>query len=335
METMTDPWDELATPTAAATVTALRVDASLPWGFFWARDVEHKCLLILRHSAEVTPGGRLPRLQGIELSDVIDETGSERILGLRLIDSAQRDIFYQLCIDIVRSAARASTEKEALQLALARTWRWHHLLRGGRDDRLSLEEQKGLIGELLVLERYLLPLLSPRDAVLTWHGPLGAPKDFEVGRICIEAKARRGAATPFISISSEFQLDGSGIDSLFLHVVELDQASSGAEGSFTVSHIVRRIQDRVQVADADAGDIFAGTLTAAGFEWSDDYSDSLWVEGNPRLFQVGSGFPRITPERFPSGVSRVTYSIALAACEPYRILPAVLEDALTGGLRAI
>jgi hypothetical protein len=332
--TMTDPWADLAPPAAAATVTALRVDANIPWGFFWARDAEKNCLLILRHSAETFANGRLPRLQGVELSDSFDDRDSARVLSLRLVDFAQRDIFQQLCLDIVRSTARAATEKEALQLTLARTWRWHHLLRGGRDDRLSAEAQTGLIGELLVLERYLLPLLPPRNAVLTWRGPLDSPKDFEIGRMSIESKARRGAATPFISISSEFQLDDRDVDSLFLHVVALDSTSAAADGSFTIADVARRVLDRVQMADADAGDILAGLLTAAGFEWADDYGDACWIEGDSRVFRVSPGFPCITSEQTTLGVSRVTYSVALAACEPYRIEPAELKDALAAGIHA-
>jgi hypothetical protein len=334
MGTMTDPWAELATPTAAATVTALRVDAGIPWGFFWARDHEKNCLLILRHSAETLPNGRLPRLQGVEISDSFDEHDSARVLSLRLVDFGQRDIFQQLCLDIVRSTASAPTEKEALQLALARTWRWHHLLRGGRDDRLSDEAQTGLIGELLVLERFLLSLLPPRDAVLSWRGPLDAPKDFEIGRVSIEAKARRGAATPFVSISSEFQLDPHDVDSLFLHVVSLDPTSAATDGCFTVSDVARRVHDRVQLADPDAADILEGLLTAAGFEWADDYADAHWIEGESRVFQVRTGFPCITPEQFTLGVSRVTYLIALPACEPYRVESAALQSALAASLHA-
>jgi hypothetical protein len=332
---MTDPWAALAPPSAAATVTALRVDANIPWGFFWARDLGKNCLLILRHSAAVLPDGRLPLLQGIELSDSFDEQDSARVLVLRLLDTAQRDLFQQLCLDIVRSTVRASTEIEALQLALARTWRWHHLLRGGRDDRLSEEAQRGLIGELLVLERYLLPLLSPRDSVFAWHGPLDAPKDFEIGRVSIEAKARRGAATPYVSISSEFQLDQSGVDSLFLHVVALDAASADAEDSFTVSDVAKRIQDRVRPVDADASDALDSRLTAAGFEWTHDYADMRWVEGDTRVFQIRIGFPSITPGQFPLGVSRVTYSVALQACEPYRVASAVLQMALAEGVHGV
>ena len=109
-----------------------------------------------------------------------------------LRNSNQRDIFQTLCLDIISAAARAESEAQAVSAALMRTWRWHHLLRGGRGSLLSPEEQKGLLGELLVLERILLPRMDAASAVTAWRGPLGAPKDFEIARVAIEAKTRRG-----------------------------------------------------------------------------------------------------------------------------------------------
>lgn len=71
-------------------------------------------------------------------------------------------------------------------------------------------------------------------------------------------------------------------------------------------------------------------LSAAGFRWEDDYSDSNWIEGTSRLYRVDDGFPRITALTIMSGVSNVKYSISLAACEPFHIEDNVLASALGG-----
>lgn len=325
-----DPWKDLTPPSSADALNARRVNAEMRWGFFWARGIDRRCLLLLRHAMDASPGVRLPRLKGIETTLSDGEADGSRMLVLRLLDSAQRDIFHRLCLDIMASAADTATETEAVAVTLARTWRWHHLLRGGGDGRLSPEEQKGLIGELLVLDR-LLPCLSMHDAVSAWRGPLGAPKDFEIGRVCIEAKARRGAATPYVAISSEHQLDTTGVDALFLHVAELDQAQSDALGGFTLSDIARRLHSSIRTADHLAADQFESLLFAAGFGWEDDYSDMKWVQGPDRLYRVGDGFPRMTPASFPGGVLNVRYSVSLFECEPFHVPGEALATALAGG----
>lgn len=324
-----DPWKNLTPPSNADALNARRVDAGMPWGFFWARGIDRRCLLLFRHNEDASPKVRLPHLKGIETTLTDVDGDRNRTLALRLLDSAQRDIFHRLCLDIMASAASAETEAEAVAVALARTWRWHHLLRGGGDGRLSPEEQKGLIGELLVLDQ-LLRSLSAHDAVSSWRGPLGAPKDFEVGRVSVEAKARRGAATPYIAISSEHQLDITGVDTLFLHVAELDHAQSDAPSGFTLSEIARRLHSAIGITDQLAADLFETLLSAAGFDWEDDYSDVKWIQGPDRLYRVGDDFPRITPASFPGGVLNVRYSVSLFECEPFRVPVDILTTALAG-----
>jgi len=329
MPTGSDPWGPIAPPDAAGAINALRVDAGGPWDFFWARDLEGRRLLVLFFSSDLQLG-RLPHPAGIEVTVRGTGNGHRSMLALALLDAAHRDIFHQLCLDIVSSASTAVAEAEALAVAVSRTWRWHHLLRGGGEGRLSREEQKGLIGELLVLERHLLPAISPMDAVSAWVGPLGAPKDFEVGTVCIEAKARRGTAAPFISISSEFQLDTHGTDAFFLHVVDLATAVEAVPDAFTVSDIAERVIRRVASLDQCAIEQFESLLCAAGFRWTDDYGDCLWAETSSCLYEVVDEFPRLSAEDAPLGVSSVRYSLALAACAPFEVTSEQLGSAIGG-----
>jgi hypothetical protein len=327
---LNDPWKDLIPPSAISAINACRVDENNPWGFFWARAMDDKCLLVLQHDAQSSPTKKLPSLKGIEVAVTDEDSLHNRMLVFRLLDPRQRDIFHQLCIDIVAAGATASTEPEAVELAIARTWRWHHLLRGGTGGQLSEDEQKGLIGELVVLERHLFSHLSPADSLAAWRGPLGAPKDFEVGRIGIEAKARRGAATPHVLIASEHQLDGEGCDSLFLHVIDLSSAPEDAIQAFTVSDVARRVRDRMVLEDA-AIDRYESLLAAAGFRWEDDYSGFKWVEGISRIYSVIDGFPRVTAREIATGVSSVRYSVSLVECEQFIAGETMLDDAITGG----
>lgn len=324
-----DPWSDLPLPNSVAALSARRVDADLSWNFFWARDVDRRCLLILNHERDSSPRLRLPKLKEIDVLMVHDEDGQQQTLSLKLMDSEHRDLFYRLCMDIIEATANANSEKEAVQLALSRTWRWHHLLRGGGEGRLSPEEQKGLIGELFVLERFLLPQLPPADSLSAWGGPHGNPKDFEIGRTAIEAKARHGAARPFITISSEYQLDENGVDTLFLYVAELDRVPVDADTGFTLTDVADRVGQGMRIIDEGAMDLFDSLLISAGFEWSDDYSSWHWIEGPTRIYGVNSDFPRITSQNVTAGVENVRYSISLVECEPFL----VDESALVGAIR--
>lgn len=324
------PWRCIATPSETYIVNARRVDASLPWNFFWARSADRRVMLTLRHAAASSPTAALPRIREIDVTlSEVDEQGT-RTLGLKLREPSHQDIFHTLCLDIVSAAAGAVSEADAVNIALRRTWRWHHLLRGGRSSRLSPEEQKGLIGELLVLKRVLLPRLPLPVAIGAWMGPVGSPKDFEVGRLAIEAKVRRGSAVPSVAISSEFQLDSDGLDSLFLHVVELSAAPESATDSFSVSDLAARVRGRILADEPGAEATFDGLLYATGFREEDCYDDSKWVEGRSRVYAVQAGFPRITAGDTLPGVEDVRYTVALNRCEPFEVSENALHGAVVG-----
>ena len=74
---------------------------------------------------------------------------------------------------------------------------------------------------------------------------------------------------------------------------------------------------------------------AVGFNWTDDYSDQLWLIAGESVYEVREGFPRITPTMFPSGVGNVGYAIALADCEPFLVDVATLRIAASEARRCL
>ena len=324
-----DPWHGIPPPSAGDSINSLRVDANLPWDFFWARGHDNRIMLTLRHDPEVVPQVTLPKLRHIEVVDWPTSSDRRRTLVIRLLEAAHKDIFLALCRDIVDSAAKASTESDAVDVTVRRTWRWHQLLRAGADQRLSPEEQRGLAGELLVLPRLLFSQLTAAACVAAWIGPLDAPKDFEIGRIAIESKARRGGATPSIAISSEHQLDTNGIDRLFLHVVEIDRSPDGIDDGFTLPELAKSVRDVIGASEPGAAERFDSLLFAAGLLPEHNYDEFRWVAGESRLFDVTVGFPRLGGSDMPPGVSSVRYSIALAACEPFASTVSALYNTIT------
>ena len=325
-----DPWTGIEPPPEDAGINARRIpDAgSHAWGLYWALDSQRHCLLILQYRSERRRSRRLPKLRGLRIEVLPTKDRPVERLIIRLTDGEQREVFHRFCMDIVDSTRPSRSETEAVERFLIRTWRWHRLLKGGRDGRLSQEEQKGLIGELCVLERQLLPVIGPVNAVQAWTGPMGAPKDFQAGRVGIEAKTL-SPHLPTVRISSAEQLDTAGAARLFLHVTEVSAAADDSE-SVTITDVASRVRDSIAALDMSAAIQLEERLSAAGFDWSDDYSDCPLLIGDVSLFEVLEGFPRITPSMFQPGVDEVQYVIALPRCEEFRVDMTMLAQALSG-----
>ena len=314
-----DPWKAIVLPSGGGEISGRRVDPDLPWNIYWALDLERHCLLVLTLQRESCPEQKLPRLRGLDVKLHSNSEDGSYSLVLRLLDTQLRGLFFKLCLDVVSSLERASSEKEAVARFLARTWRWHRLLQSGRSGELSEEEQKGLIGELWVLQQILFPTIGVGSAIKAWRGPFEAPKDFEVGDVCIECKSHRGAATPFIEISSEHQLDTEGIGSLYLHVLKVAAATSESSKAVNLSEAVTSVVEQVTTKDPANLALLEERLVAAGFDAKHDYSESNWLVGPSQTYGVCEGFPRLTSKEVRGGVHRVRYRISLSDCEPFKV----------------
>ena len=325
-----DPWNGLEPPTSATTANMKPTTVGTSWDFYWMLDFQRRRLLGLKHAKGLVAKHQLPKLSGIEVESV-SFSADEEFLVFRLLESAHREIFQHLCTDIISSTEGASDERGAVGAALARTWRWHYLLKGGRDRRLTNEEQKGLIGEIRVLEEHLLPACPTADALEMWTGPSGAPKDFEIGSVAIEAKARRSGSQPKITINSEDQLDQADFSRVYLHVIHLSRPGPADDG-FTITDVVRQLRLTVASNDLSACESLEMHLAAAGFRDEDDYSDSLWMETGAALYEVKDDFPRIAASELRPGVKRVRYEVSMVDCERHSIADDQLKAAIGGAI---
>ncbi|WP_282028449.1 PD-(D/E)XK motif protein [Paracoccus marcusii] len=306
------PWDDLAPDTGR------RVDSRGRWDFFWVRMPDGAAGMILKleeGTLEVFP---LPKLRNLTLSyQVMD---GRRTFCIRLADRSQIDIFETLCRDVIAAAGAVEDAGSALACTIQRTLRWHHLLRGGSVDGLTLEEQRGLVAELAVL-RDLSARFGPLTAVDAWKGPEGSAKDFELSTMLIEVKARRGAAHPKITISSDVQLEAVAGFSLYLRVLDVDTAIASA-GLTLTDHVA--MTGAVIAPDLTAFDLWERRLAAAGFDPADVDERRVWKIGKSRTYEVKGDFPRLTPP-LPHGVGDVRYSINLHLCAPYEIPDCILS----------
>ena len=334
-QTMNDPWLTIIKPTGA-TVNAKRADKNHPFDFFWAVDLEGHCLLIYEYEYEyeydneLKLGEKKPQLEGVNIIEFLSDSGAKKRLILSLRQSEHREIFYRLCTDVLEATELCLDPVSALQVMIRRTWRWHQLLRGKRDGRLSPEAQKGLVGELECLTNIVLPNFTPAEAMSFWEGPAGLPKDFVIGATCIEVKARRGASRPFVSISSEHQLDHAGFQNLYLYVVDLSSAALTDDGSFNLNDFVDRAYQRIYVIDPGAIEIFESKLLEIGYQKEDDYSDCYWISLGAQAYRVEGEFPRIIDEGLASGITNVSYKIDLGYVQDYVITVSDMENTIKG-----
>jgi hypothetical protein len=219
--------------------------------------------------------------------------------------------FARLCQDLV-DASREIDPSTAPGFLLSRLARWRRLLEAGSPE-LATTELRGLVGELVVLDR-CLKLWQPAEVIDAWVGPFEAPQDFALPSLWIEAKSIYPTAA-VVRISSVDQLDVAG--RILLAVVTL--ATVSAEGSsVSPASLVDAIRQQLTESGAHGALLeFDSRLAAVGYADEPTYAQRIFRVDKVRFFDVTGGFPLIRRRDLPNGVSEAVYDIELSSCIPF------------------
>ncbi len=160
-----------------------------------------------------------------------------------------------------------------------------------KEQLLSPEQERGLVGELWILRR-LIKALGP-VAVKSWTGPLAEPHDFRLQAHEIEVKTTINSQR-IHTISSMQQLVASPGLTLYVASLQL-QPAAGASGGFGLPSLIKQIRNLLNGKDAN---VFDDLLEKSLFRDSDRDRYTLeYVLRTPvALISVDEECPRLTPD---------------------------------------
>lgn len=314
---MNNPWSGIQMPKSDFNVQ--RVSATHPLPLFWGKDARGGYLFIVEVKDDAAPDRKkFPDLAGIR---VLLGKGKDCVrLVFLLNETANWEIFLALCNDLIRASAIADSTVSAVQVILRRLSRWRDFLKMQRSQAWPDQKIKGLIGELLFLEKPLAQSFRWDDAVSFWRGPEGSTQDFIVYETAIEVKCQAGDSRPYIQISSIEQLF-TQLSHFFLVVHTISAADKGAESTFTLNALVERIRNQIdENASEPSRERFENLLFRIGYVPLEIYDTKYFKVISKRVFKVAEGFPRLHPDSIPEGVERVSYQLSLDSLIPFEAL---------------
>lgn len=313
--------EQAQTPEAARTGTVQRrIPSSSPCDLFaGVQKPANIRLFIARFHADALPADyELPAFRGLDIHVQHEaEGGMERLTAtVRAPQAAWNDIFTSLAEDIARAVGSPTEESEAALALQRRLYQWQRLLQKTSVSGLTEDQQQGLYGELWCLRSVVLSVLPTPVALTAWTGPEATDRDFQfVGAIALEVKTTRSSGTPMLSISSERQLDDTGLNALYVLHLALEKLQDTGE---TLPQIVAILRS-LCAADPLAQMRFENKLLDAGYldTQASRYRNAGYVLHGVHLYHVQEGFPRIVPQQLLPGVGSVRYAVSAAACQPF------------------
>jgi hypothetical protein len=253
---------------------------------------------------------RVPRCRGVRV--VLEEHGGggqpERTrLAIVLEEERLREIFAVLSADLVNAIIAEPSSASALQRCINRLCMWQGLFDRIAPEGLSEERQRGLFGELVVLDQLFLESGTLLDGVTAWIGSDSAHQDFRRRGLAVEVKASLAKRHAKIIISNEKQLDERPHDTLVLASVRLDESEPHG---LSLPNLVAQLRLRL-AGDEPAARLFDERLLLADYldVHAPLYEARCYRVAMTRWFRVEGEFPRLTEANLPAGVGDIHYSI--------------------------
>ncbi len=261
------------------------------------------------------------RFKGVEIFTI--EAGNNIELNIYLLENDLKDIFALFIQNILEEIELSVTEIEAVTTTLNVVSKWKKLFDKINFSGLTIEEQKGLIGELLFLNFLLNNENTSLNAVNAWTGTEQEfqAKDYTLGSVGIEIKFT-SSKQPRIRVSNERQLDAENLNELFLVLYSTEAVK---DNGISLNSIVD--QTRKNIKTAEDLNIFNDKLKLNGyFDNDNEHYQKMYSIKNIFAFTVNSDFPKIVKNHLPLGIYETSYSIEISAVEKFII---ELEDILS------
>lgn len=315
-----NPWQHISIPKTDYTVRRVAGSGALP--LYWGKDSAGHCLFVIElggdHMAQFR--SEITSVHGITVDLRALDTANVQGLVLTLENQVDSDLFLGLCETMVSSLKPVTDPATALAVSLAHIKRWKAFLAGKKSRLLSVEEVRGLFGELLFLRSLNQGHLDERAAIDAWSGPEGGHQDFIFQNTAVEVKALSGRERSTVRISSEDQME-TLCDELFLVIYRLSDLPD-SDKSLSLNSLVHLIE--AELSDDDAIECFYQRLSAYGYVEIIEYDKPKFLVTSHQAYRVTDGFPRLIRSKLPAGIVRLSYDVELEKigefeCDPHKI----------------
>lgn len=242
------------------------------------------------------------------------------------------DPFMTFTENLILCLRNLPEESDFIKYATDHLFKWQKFMEMIPNDKpLSVNQCKGLYGELHFLYNTLIPLIGIRAAVKSWFGPDMKQQDFLLSNnVGVEVKTTSSKAPVSISISSEEQLNPSGFTSLYLYHNDIREAQDTEN---TLVSLVDKISEKC--TEDDYGVKMEFMMKLAGLNYRerdrDYYSQQGYHIKNETAYLVSGDFPNITHADLKHGVGNVRYSIQVSALEPFVVDKNKFHESLKEG----
>ena len=310
-----NPWQSLTPTSDQLRKKRINTESSdnLYWGlyydnsyiFIWETKIKNE-----KHFAKIIGKNS----DKIEILAERFNNGDEITLILRLRNKDDWNIFEHLCIDIYNNLSYYEDDIHKLDSYIKRIRAWKGFFKESKNKKLSLEQIKGLLGELYFLYSNLAPKYGLKDSIDYWTGPIPHKQDFNTEKIIFEIKTHM-ATSPFVNISSKEQL--TLIDDnrdLYLVKYTLSPSNQLNDNSYDLNQLINEIRQKLPLSHLE---VFNDLLDKTEYKYDKSFDQHRFRISAPIFYKINDDFPRIDSRKIHDCIENVTYCLPVSAIQRY------------------
>ncbi|MGH4125491.1 MAG: PD-(D/E)XK motif protein [Clostridium sp.] len=295
----------------SASIDHIRIDNMHPLDFYLSKGVHGESRLVF------IGGYRKVKIKDSDIIkvDIGKRSDNRYSYSFMLMDENFSDQFYRLCYDLIDSSRGCDKNEESYRYVLNLFLKWKRMMRASGNTKLSIEEIKGLIGELMILYRELNLGRDSEELINSWQGPEGYYQDFIFSDTWYEIKAITKRSEK-ISISSVEQLDVN-IEGI-LYTITLDKVDSVTNNTIDLNSIINMIKEKLKDYLTQL-DKFIVRLDLMGYSYSKEYDEYIFEIGKIKSYSVDDNFPRLRRKNLPIEIAKVKYEIIISCINDWLV----------------
>lgn len=230
-----------------------------------------------------------------------------------LTDNDVSGLFYKFCDDLVEQTRGMKEKSEGYQAIVNRYYQWKKMFTIGKSNLLGESEIMGLIGEILFLRDFLSKKVGVSEALSSWSGQELTHKDFSLYDKWYEVKTISSGKTD-VKISSLEQLDSDNTGELIVYSLErMSEAYTG----ITLNNLIFETAEIFPLQSEK--EHFLSQVAIQGYMYNNYYDTFVYEISSMNRYLVADDFPRLTRDKVPCEVSKVSYSLDLTLIKKYLV----------------
>jgi hypothetical protein len=256
---------------------------------------------------------QLKKFRGVEIQILPGQ--EHKSLVIILLEDSLFQTFGHLVDDIINGIIPLNNGEDAVKKIFKIIRQWRRLFDKADISGLTVEQQKGLYGELLIVKQLIKHGISANLIINSWSGPDKKNQDFMFQLLSIEVKTTV-VNHPIIKITNEHQLDSRSPLCLVLVVLNEKRGKQN-----TLPALVSELKQLLSDIAPESLEIFEDKLSSLNYYDSDrdKYALTEYDIRHISAYNVIDDFPRITPGNTVQGIFSISYQIETSACSQFLV----------------